>query len=249
MEVAVQLSNITKEFKLSKITNLGFKSFLLNLKSNILLLRNNKITVLKNINLTIRKGEVVGIIGKNGSGKSTLLSIIAGTIKPNTGRVYVNGTLFPLLELGAGFHPELTGIENIILNGLLLGLRKKEILSKLEEIKNFSGLGEFLYQPIRTYSSGMISRLAFSLAANIKPEILLIDEILAVGDIEFQKKCRKKLLEFKKSGVTIILVSHNESDIKSLCDRLVILNNGEITYDGEVDSGLSFYKELIQTIN
>jgi lipopolysaccharide transport system ATP-binding protein len=245
METAIQLSNVVKEFKLYKATSIGIKSFLINFKYHLQLLKKNRITVLKNINLEIRKGETVGILGKNGSGKSTLLSIIAGTIKPNKGKVIVNGTVFPLLELGAGFHPELTGVENIILNGLFLGLRKKEILSKLEAIIDFSELGDFVFQPIKTYSSGMISRLAFSLAANVDPDILIIDEILAVGDAKFQEKCKNKMLEFKEKKATILLVSHSESDIKSLCNRLIILNNGSIAYDGDTIPGLEFYRKLL----
>ena len=188
---------------------------------------------LKDINLEIKKGETIGIIGPNGSGKSTLLKLIAGVTKPTKGKINVKGRIAPLIELGAGFHPELTGRENIYLNGVILGLKRKEIDEKLEEIVNFAELWEFIDQPIKHYSSGMYLRLAFSVAVHTNPEILLIDEILAVGDSAFQKKCFKKMEEFKEKGVTIVLVSHNLKQIKSFSKRVVYLSDGKIIIDGQ----------------
>jgi len=244
MDLAIELRNISKEFSLWQNRFLSIKEFLLNPKNYVEFLKSRKIKVLSNINLKVYRGEAISIVGKNGSGKSTLLYIIAKIIKPTKGKVIINGRIFPLLELGTGFHPELTGLENIMLSGLLLGLRKKELISKLESIIEFSELGDFIFQPIKIYSSGMISRLAFSIAINTNPDILLIDEILAVGDISFQKKCRQKIKELKQKGITIVIVSHNEHDIKDLSDRVIVLHKGEIIYDGNVDIGIGIYNQL-----
>ena len=173
----------------------------------------------------MKKGETLGIIGKNGAGKSTILGLIAGVLRPNTGRVMVNGRISPLLELGAGFHPELTGRENIMLKGVLIGLTRSEVLKKIDEIIEFSELDDFIDQPVRIYSSGMLARLGFSIVASLDPEILLIDEILAVGDMDFQKKCIQRMTAFKKRGVTIIFVSHNLASVENICDRLLWIEN------------------------
>lgn len=189
---------------------------------------------LQDINLEIKKGETVGIIGPNGAGKSTLLKLMAGVTKPTTGEIKINGQIAPLIELGAGFHPELTGRENVTLNGVILGLSKKEIEKKFKEIVDFAELWEFIDQPIKHYSSGMYLRLAFSVAVHTSPDILLIDEILAVGDSSFQAKCFAKMEEFKKAGVTIILVSHSLGQIQSFCTRAVYLDEHRIIMDGGV---------------
>ena len=164
---------------------------------------------MENIDLEISSGETVGIIGNNGAGKSTILGLFAGVLKPTSGQISIKGRLAPLLELGAGFHPELSGLENIILNGVLLGMLKEEVEEKTDLIIAFSELEEFMDQPIRTYSSGMLARLGFSVAVHSDPDILLVDEVLAVGDQDFQKKCIEKMLGFKKNGKTIVFVSHN----------------------------------------
>ena len=242
----IKVENVSKSFFIQNPFKLGFKTFLLNFKRYMNEAKYSRLPVLNNLSFEVFKGESVGIIGKNGAGKSTILSLIAGTMKPDSGNIYVKGKVIPLLELGAGFHPELTGLENIILNGLILGMRKRDILSKSNDIIDFSELGDFVYQPIRTYSSGMVARLAFSIAINMDPDILLIDEILAVGDIRFQKKCISKLLELKKNGVTILFVSHSENDIKLICDRVIVIHNSTKVYDGEVDKGLELYKRLVQ---
>ena len=190
---------------------------------------------LQDINLAIKKGETVGIIGPNGAGKSTLLKLMAGVTKPTKGEIKINGQIAPLIELGAGFHPELTGRENVTLNGVILGLSKKAIEEKFKEIVDFAELWEFIDQPIKHYSSGMYLRLAFSVAVHTSPDILLIDEILAVGDSSFQAKCFAKMEEFKKEGVTIIFVSHALGQIQSFCTRAVYLDEHRIIADGNVE--------------
>lgn len=198
---------------------------------------------LDDVSFEIKKGETIGLIGPNGSGKSTTLALIAGVLQPQVGRVDVQGRVCPLLELGAGFHSELTGRENIVLNGVLLGLTRREVLSKMDEIIAFSELESFLDQSVRTYSTGMIARLGFSVAVHLDPEILLIDEILSVGDLHFQAKCRGKLDEFKKQDVTIVLVSHSIGEIRRLCDRVIWLKDGGIVAEGDPDFVLKRYEE------
>lgn len=203
-----------------------------------------RVHALKNINLKIKKGDTLGIIGKNGAGKSTFLKLIAGVSQPTKGNVYVSGRVVPLIELGAGFHPELTGKENIYLNGVILGLTEKEIKEKIKAIIDFSQLEKFIDTPVKFYSSGMYMRLAFSVSVFVDPEILLVDEILAVGDEQFQKKCLKRMTEFKKRGTTIIFVSHNLEIIKTFCTRAIYLKEGEVIYDGEPKKTISYYQKL-----
>ena len=198
-------------------------------------------TVLKNINLEIKKGETVALIGVNGSGKSTLLKLMTKIIYPNKGTIETNGKLTSLLELGADFHPDFTGRENIYFNASIFGLSKNEIDRRIEDIIAFSELGDFIDSPIRTYSSGMYMRLAFSVAINVDAEILLIDEILAVGDQHFQEKCFEKLHELAKSNKTIVIVSHSLGPIKELCSRGIWIDNGEVVLDGKVDEVIEEY--------
>ena len=203
-----------------------------------------KIHALKNISLTINKGETIGIIGRNGAGKSTMLKLIAGVSQPTRGELSVNGRVSPLIELGSGFHPELTGRENIFLNGVILGLTEKEVKDSYKEIVTFSELNDtFIHMPVKQYSSGMFMRLAFSVAIHSKPDILLVDEILAVGDTNFQEKCLKKMEAFKKKGITIIFVSHSMQMIQHFCPRVVYLKNGEVQYDGETKKGVELYSK------
>lgn len=192
----------------------------------------NDFYALNNVSFTISKGETVGIIGKNGSGKSTLLKILTEVLTPTSGEVSVNGKVSALLELGAGFNPEYTGIQNIYLNGSVLGFDKKEMDEKLQEILDFAELGDFIYQPVKTYSSGMFVRLAFAVAINVEPDILIIDEALSVGDIRFQQKCFRKIEEFKKKK-TVIFVSHDMSTIINHCERAIWINEGELLADGD----------------
>ena len=200
--------------------------------------------VLNNINLTINKGETVALIGVNGSGKSTLLKLITKIIYPDKGYIKTHGKISSLLELGAGFHSDFSGRENIYFNASIFGLTKKEIDERLDRIIEFSELGEFIDTPVRTYSSGMYMRLAFSVAINVDADIILIDEILAVGDQHFQEKCLNKMLELKKAGKTMVFVSHSEESVRFLCDRAVWINEGKIQMDDKVDTVLKEYKKV-----
>lgn len=200
---------------------------------------------LKGINLTIRQGETVGIIGTNGSGKSTILKIITGVLNPTRGEVSVNGRISALLELGAGFNMEYNGIENIYLNGTMIGFSEKEIDAKMNDILEFADIGEYVHQPVKTYSSGMFVRLAFAVAINIEPEILIVDEALSVGDVFFQAKCYHKFEEFKKMGKTIVFVSHDLSSISKYCDRVVLLNQGVKLGEGKPKEMIDAYKQVL----
>ena len=197
------------------------------------------------ISFEIKKGETVGIIGTNGSGKSTILKIITGVLNPTSGSVQVDGRISALLELGAGFNMEYTGLENVYLNGTMLGFSKEEIDARLQDILDFADIGEFIHQPVKTYSSGMFVRLAFVVAINIDPEILIVDEALSVGDIFFQSKCFRKFEEFKERGKTILLVSHDLSSISKYCDRVILLNKGNKVSEGSPKVVVDEYKKIL----
>ena len=199
----------------------------------------------KGASFAVPAGQTLGIIGRNGSGKSTLLKIIAGVYKPTAGTVQVSGTLAPLIELGAGFHHELTGRENILLNGLLMGYSKREMLERQERIIEFADIGDFVDAPVKQYSSGMYMRLAFAVATEVDPQILLVDEILAVGDAGFQEKCFQRIRKFRASGKTILLVSHFMNDIQEHCERVLLLDQGSIVIDGRPEEAIAVYKTLI----
>ena len=201
---------------------------------------------LKGISFTIGDGEVVGIVGRNGSGKSTILKIMAGVYRPTAGLVKVSGKVAALIELGAGFHAELTGRENVVINGLLLGLSKREIRRCEQQIVDFAELGEFIDSPIKQYSSGMYTRLAFAIATEVDPDILLMDEILAVGDAAFQQKCVARIEDFRRRGKTIVFVSHNASSIRMICNRAILIHDGKIAKDGATDQVLAQYETLSQ---
>lgn len=196
---------------------------------------------LKDVSFEVKHGEVVGIIGRNGAGKSTLLKILSRITEPTSGRVTINGRVASLLEVGTGFHPDLTGRENVYLNGTVLGMSKEEIHRKFDEIVDFSGVEKFIDTPVKRYSSGMQVRLAFSVAAHLEPEILLIDEVLAVGDVEFQKKCLGKMDDIAQTGRTVFFVSHNMAAIEHLCHRAFMLGNGKIEYSGKQTDVVSYY--------
>lgn len=234
----IRFEKVTKDFPLFHQKTLKeFIDALFKRKKTI-----EKVRALDQVSFVIKKGETVGIIGKNGAGKSTLLKLIARVSSPTFGRVMISGRVSPLIELGAGFHPELTGRENIFLNGVLLGYSEELIKEKLSEIIGFSEIDErFIDMPVKYYSSGMYMRLAFSVAVFVQPEILLIDEILAVGDLSFQEKCMKKMNEFKQNGSTIIFVSHSMEAIKNFCTRVIYLKEGKIIWDGEVGKGVEMY--------
>jgi lipopolysaccharide transport system ATP-binding protein len=199
------------------------------------------ITAVRDVSFTISKGEVVGIVGKNGSGKSTLLKILCRITAPTRGRAEIRGRVSSLLEVGTGFHPELTGRENVYLNATILGMTKKEVDAKFDDIVAFSGIEKFIETPIKRYSSGMKVRLAFSVAAHLEAEILLIDEVLAVGDAVFQNKCLAKMDEIAHRGRTILFVSHNMAAVQNLCNRVIVMNTGRIIFDGETEAGISAY--------
>lgn len=202
----------------------------------------NEFWALQDVNFTVEKGEVLGIIGRNGAGKSTLLKILSQITPPTTGEIKIKGRVGSLLEVGTGFHPELTGRENIYLNGAILGMRKKEIERKFDEIVEFAGIEKFLDMPVKRYSSGMYVRLAFAVAAHLEPEILIIDEVLAVGDAEFQKKCLGKMENVTKNeGRTVLFVSHNLSAIRSLCKKTILLDGGKIIKYGPTEEVINFY--------
>lgn len=208
--------------------------------------RKEKREVLKDINLTIKNGEAVALIGVNGSGKSTLLKLMTKIIYPNKGKITTNGKLTSLLELGAGFHPDFSGRENIYFNASIFGLTKKEINNRIDKIIEFSELGEYIDNPVRTYSSGMYMRLAFSIAINVDAEILLVDEILAVGDQHFQEKCISKMKQLKEEGKTMVFVTHSMNTVKQFCTRAVWLNKGSIKMDGDPASVIKEYiKETV----
>lgn len=230
-ENAIEVKNVTKSFKLyyDKPSTLKERLVFWNKK------KAESHTVLEDVSLDIKKGETVALIGVNGSGKSTLLKLMTKIIYPTTGKIVTNGKLTSLLELGAGFHPDFTGRENIYFNAAIFGLTEKEINKRLDDIIEFSELGEFIDSPVRTYSSGMYMRLAFSIAINIDAEILLIDEILAVGDQHFQEKCFNKLEELKKSNKTIVIVSHSLEAIKKLCTRFIWIYEGKVRLDGNAE--------------
>ncbi len=200
---------------------------------------------LKDMSFAVKQGECVGLIGTNGSGKSTILKIITGVLSPTKGNVHVDGRISALLELGAGFNQEYTGIENIYLNGTMLGYSKEEIDDKLDDILNFADIGDFVFQPVKTYSSGMFVRLAFAVAINIDPEILIVDEALSVGDVFFQAKCYKKFEEFKAAGKTILFVSHDLGAISKYCDRAVLINKGDKVAEGTPKDMIDIYKKIL----
>ena len=226
MSVAIRVKDLTKKYKLyqkrsERLANAFGK------EKNI-----KEFYALKGVSFEISKGECVGIIGHNGAGKSTLLKLLTGVAFPTSGEIEINGRLASMLELGSGFNPELTGIENIYFNGSLNGLTKEEIDGKLKDILEFADIGNFIEQPVKNYSSGMFARLAFSVAINVDPDILIVDEILSVGDVGFQVKCMEKFNEFKKKGKTILYVSHGLGTVKKFCDRAIWLQKGEVIDDG-----------------
>lgn len=238
----ISVQNLKKTFKI--YYDKGF-----NLKDKILFWKRNRYEikkVLDGVSFDIYQGEVVGLIGRNGCGKSTLLKLLSGIYSPNGGKVTINGRLSCLIELGAGFHPDMTGRENIYINASIFGLTKKEIDARLNQIIEFSELGNFIDVPVRTYSSGMYMRLAFSVAINVDADILLIDEILAVGDKKFQEKCYRRLEELKQKGVTIIIVTHDDHIIRSFCTRAIWIKDGLISYDGLTKETADKYDDYLE---
>ena len=241
-EYAIECKNVYKYFKLNTDKPFTLKERLIHSNKN----KKDKRLVLKNIDLTIKPGESVALIGTNGSGKSTLLKLMTKIIYPSKGKIITNGKLTSLLELGAGFHPDFTGRENIYFNASIFGLTRKEIDARIKDIIEFSELKEFIDTPVRTYSSGMYMRLAFSVAINVDADILLIDEILAVGDQHFQEKCFAKLEELKNSDKTIVIVSHSLDAVKKLCNRAVWIYEGDVRMDGNPEKVIEEYLKVCQ---
>ena len=239
-DTVIKITNLVKEYKMyARKKDRLFEAVLPGYKKHTVF------RAMDNLSLEIKKGEVLGILGKNGAGKSTLLKMITGVVTPTSGNIEVNGKISSLLELGAAFNPDLTGVENIYQHGQVMGLTNKQIEEKKDEIIEFADIGEHLYQPVKTYSSGMFARLAFACAINVEPDILIVDEVLSVGDIAFQLKCFKKFEQFKEKGKTIIFVTHNIADVLKNCNRAIILENGKMTFDGSVKDGVNKYKKII----
>ncbi len=234
---AIVVRELHKKFKLVHESRSTLKSLLLSFSTR----RPEDVGALKGISFSVAPGETVAVIGRNGSGKSTLLGLMARVYRPTSGTVTMNGRVSCLLELGAGFHPELTGIENIYLNGSILGMSRKDIANRFDEIVAFAELEQFIDAPIRTYSSGMVMRLGFSIAIQVDPDILLVDEVLAVGDERFQRKCYEKVRELQKAGRTIVFVSHDLVAVREVASRAIWLDSGVIRADGDVETVLAAY--------
>jgi lipopolysaccharide transport system ATP-binding protein len=232
-EPVISFEQVSKHYPLYYHVRGGIKHFLFNFPKSLTSLTRDRYEALRDISFEVYRGEKFGIIGRNGAGKSTTLGLIAGVLRPNQGSVKVRGRISPLLALGAGFQPELPGRENIVLNGILMGLTRREILQKMDEIIEFSELGDFIDRPIRMYSSGMMARLGFSVVAHLDPEILLIDEVLGVGDIRFQKKCLNKMMSFRESGITMVLVTHSIGSVVTMCDRAMWIEDHTIRMIGK----------------
>ncbi len=242
-EVAISVKDVSKMYKLFDKNSDRLKDALGFSKKQLY----KEHYALHHLSFDVYKGETVGIIGTNGAGKSTILKIITGVLNPTEGELEINGRISALLELGAGFNPEYNGIENVYLNGTMLGFTKEEIDERLSKILEFADIGDFVYQPVKTYSSGMFVRLAFAVAINIDPEILIVDEALSVGDVFFQAKCYQKFEDFKRDGKTILFVSHDLGSISRYCDRVILLNKGEKQSEGKPKDMINLYKRLITT--
>lgn len=240
-DIAISLKNVSKYYKLYNAPKDRLKEAL----SHSGKIYHKKFYATNDLNLEIKKGEILGIVGKNGSGKSTLLKLITGVLTPDEGSIKVNGKISALLELGSGFNPEFTGLQNIFFYGTILGFSKTEMDEKLDDIIAFADIGDFINQPLKTYSSGMKSRLGFAVAVHIDPEILILDEVLSVGDILFKRKCYAKMEEFFKSGKTIIYVSHDANTVKQLCSRAIFLMNGTIVLDSDAKTVTQFYEKFL----
>jgi ABC-type polysaccharide/polyol phosphate transport system ATPase subunit len=243
IDTAIFLSGVSVRYRLPSERVATLKEYIIRLIQGKV--RYHSFMALNAVNLVVRKGEIFGILGRNGAGKSTLLKVISRVLIPTQGRVWINGMVSPLLELGAGFHHELTGIENIYLNATLLGHSRKEIKEKIPQILDFAEIGEFIESPLRTYSSGMMARLGFSVATAWRPDILVLDEILSVGDAAFAQKCSDRMEYFRKSGATVLLVSHSVDLIRSLCQRALLLEHGKVLEIGIANEISEKYHNMI----
>lgn len=245
-DVAVQVEHLSKTFSYYANRTGSVKSALVDLVRGKSLAGDRKeIQVLKDINFEIKKGEFVGIMGRNGAGKSTILKLLAGIYEPTSGSVVVNGSVAPMIELGAGFHQDLSGYENIFLNAAILGFGRKATMDAVPAIMEFSELGDLIHMPVKNYSSGMLVRLGFSVAAHLTSEVIIVDEVLAVGDIAFAEKCIKKVHQLHKEGRTIILVTHSPDQVRLHCSRCIVIDGQSIKYDGRPDEGASQYIHVV----
>ena len=243
-DVAVKVKNVGMRFNLSQERVDNLKEYVIKMVKRDL--RYNEFWALRDINFEIRRGERLGVLGLNGSGKSTLLKVVSGVLKPTEGEVKTNGIIAPLLELGAGFNAEYTGRENIYLYGAVLGYSKEFLDEKVDEIIDFSGLGSFIEVPIKNYSSGMRSRLGFSIATIVEPDILILDEVLSVGDKQFRRKSERKVMSMFDRGVTVLFVSHSLEQVQRLCDRAIILDSGRLVAKGPVEKVAGIYKNMTE---
>ena len=235
----IEVQNVTMRFHMNSDRILSLKEFVTTALRGKL--KYDTFTALEQVSFQVKRGETLGLIGRNGAGKSTMLKIISGILKPTEGEVHCYGNVVPMLELGSGFDFDLTGRENIFLNGAILGYSREFLESRYEEILAFSELGEFIHSPIRNYSSGMLARLAFSIATVVRPEILIVDEILSVGDADFQAKSRRRMTELMSGGATVLFVSHDLSQIREMCNRVIWLEHGRVKLCGETDEVCSVY--------
>ncbi len=240
-DVAISVENISKRYLIGDTSSGSIREALAGFFSNRGSQKTEEFWALKDISFEVKRGEAIGIIGKNGAGKSTLLKVLSRITEPTTGRIAIDGRVSSLLEVGTGFHPELTGRENVFLNGTILGMSRTEVKAKFDEIVDFSGVEKFLDTPVKRYSSGMKVRLAFAVAAHLEPEILIIDEVLAVGDAEFQKKCLGKMEDVTGEGRTVLFVSHNMAAVKALCSRAILIKQGQVVTAGEIESVIASY--------
>ncbi len=243
---AIQLDDVSLRYRLARQHVASIKEYFIHLLRGSLTYED--LWALKDVDLTVQPGEAVGVVGPNGAGKTTLAKVIAGVLKPTRGRRRVDGVIAPLLELGTGFDYELTGFENIYLNALLLGRRKREVTEKLDAIVDFSGLEQFIHTPIRNYSSGMIARLGFSIATAWIPDVLILDEVLAVGDVRFLDRCHKRLDDFREAKTTLVLISHSSRTVLDYCRRCVWLERGVVMADGEAEDVIGRYEKAMHTV-
>lgn len=238
-DIAIKVESLTKVYKLYNTPFDRLKEALSPIRRKY----HHDFHALHDVSFEVRRGDTLGIIGKNGSGKSTLLKMITGVLTPTSGNITVNGRISALLELGAGFNPELTGIENIYFSGTLMSFSREEMDHRLDDILAFADIGEFVYQPVKTYSSGMFVRLAFAVAVNVEPDILVVDEALSVGDVRFQKRCKEKMNDYKNNGSTILLVSHSLTDVRAICNTGLMLQGGRLAHWGDVSDTINMYFE------
>lgn len=246
MNPILTLDKVTKVFRMQHRYRSGLKTLIVHPFDTVR--QEDRFWALNQVSFSIGKGETFGILGRNGAGKSTLLAVIAGVLRPTSGTVAIQGRISPLLELGLGFSHELTGRENILINGVLLGLRKREVVTRIDAIVHFAGLADFIDQPLKTYSSGMQSRLGFAIATHTNPDILLVDEVLSVGDAEFQQKCFRRISHLKQDGATVVFVSHNLNSLESICDRAMWIDHGTVNALGAPNEVVEQYRASVQAI-